>query len=227
MIIDGIDFVLERKKVKYLRITVKQDKIVRVSVPHKMKDKQVANFLISKIDWVKKHLERPVAKERNICSYNDGDIMYLWGSEHTLNITKGERNKCTYDDTNICISLRNIDDNTTKLRLIKKLYRTELMGKAEVHLAAWSEKTNLAPKELRIRDMKTRWGTCNIAAKRIWLSQRLALFPEFCLEYVVLHELLHLVEKNHNQKFYALLSIYLPEWKKAKARLRFGEGDKC
>ena len=77
----------------------------------------------------------------------------------------------------------------------------------------------LKSNEWRTKYMKTRWGTCNIVAKRIWLNVQLAQKPTICLEYVILHELTHLIEKHHNARFYGYVAKYMPDWQEIRARL--------
>lgn len=83
-------------------------------------------------------------------------------------------------------------------------------------------KVGVHAKEWRLRDMKTRWGTCNVEKKRIWLNVWLAEYPQECLEYVVTHELVHLLERGHNQIFYGYMDAFYPQWKSVKTRLNSG-----
>ena len=80
-------------------------------------------------------------------------------------------------------------------------------------------KTGICADEYRIKNMKTRWGTCNIEKRRIWINLQLAKKPMECLEYVVIHELVHLLEKNHTHRFHALVEEYCPIWREAKKSL--------
>ena len=83
----------------------------------------------------------------------------------------------------------------------------------------WEQITGLKANEWRTKYMKTRWGTCNIIAKRIWLNVQLAQKPPVCLEYVILHELTHLIEKHHNARFYGYVAKFMPDWQEIRARL--------
>ena len=100
-----------------------------------------------------------------------------------------------------------------RMRLEKILPRViqECEQKVRVHAEEW-----------RLRDMKTRWGTCNVEKKRIWLNVWLAEYPEECLEYVVTHELVHLLERGHNGIFYGYMDVFYPRWKDVKTRLNRG-----
>lgn len=84
------------------------------------------------------------------------------------------------------------------------------------------QKVGVHAREWRLRDMKTRWGTCNVEKKRIWLNVWLAEYPQECLEYVVTHELVHLLERGHNRIFYGYMDAFYPQWKSVKTRLNSG-----
>jgi predicted metal-dependent hydrolase len=112
-------------------------------------------------------------------------------------------------------------------KFMREVYRAELVRKTEVLMPKWEAITGLKSNEWRTKYMKTRWGTCNIVAKRIWLNVQLAQKPTICLEYVILHELTHLIEKHHNARFYGYVAKYMPDWQEIRARLnnlRLDEG---
>lgn len=92
----------------------------------------------------------------------------------------------------------------------------------DAYFDRWESFLGVQTKERRIRKMKTRWGSCNVKDKRIWLSSYLGAYPEECLEYVIVHELCHLLERGHNRRFYALVASCLPDWKERRAKLKKG-----
>lgn len=94
----------------------------------------------------------------------------------------------------------------------------------DAYFDRWEPFLGVHAKERRVRKMKTRWGSCNVKEKRIWLSSYLGAYPEECLEYVIVHELCHLLERGHNKRFYALVASCLPDWKERKAKLKEGLG---
>ena len=105
-------------------------------------------------------------------------------------------------------------------RALSNWYRQELKALIPPLLARWQPVLGVQAAEWGVRSMKTRWGSCNIRARRIWLSLELARKPVECLEYVVVHELVHLLERGHNQRFYAYLDRFLPTWRLARTALR-------
>ena len=97
-------------------------------------------------------------------------------------------------------------------QLFEKFYRNELEKILSTFVEKWSKKVMATPNEVRIRKMKTRWGTCNSDDKRIWLNLELAKKPKICISYVVLHEVIHLIEKKHSEKFIGILDSLMPNW---------------
>ncbi len=102
---------------------------------------------------------------------------------------------------------------------MQQVYRMILEPRLKFYTAKAEELTGLKAEEYRLKKMKTRWGTCNVEAKRIWLSTKLAAYPPQCLEYILVHELVHLVEKDHGERFQTLVSQYYPNWREAELLL--------
>lgn len=98
-------------------------------------------------------------------------------------------------------------------------YRKELRKEAAVFFDKWQEKIDVQPSSWGIKRMKTRWGTCNHEARRIWINLELAKKPIEFTEYIIVHELVHLIEKNHNKRFLDLMTKYLPKWRSLKEEL--------
>ena len=96
--------------------------------------------------------------------------------------------------------------------MLYQWYRSQLRSQLPALLAKWEPKVGVTVDDLRIKRMKTRWGSCNIAAKRVWLNLELAKKPAACLEYIVVHEMVHLIERAHNNRFRELLDRLMPHW---------------
>ena len=105
---------------------------------------------------------------------------------------------------------------------MNNFYRTELKKQIPILVEKWQEITGLQVKEVKIKKMKTKWGTCKPKYQRIWLNLELAKKPLHCLEYVLVHEMTHFKEKNHNEKFEFLLKSYMPQWDQCKQELNNG-----
>ena len=110
-------------------------------------------------------------------------------------------------------------DRAGRKRALEGYYRELLHGRIPELLAVWEPAMGVSAREWRTKRMKTRWGTCNIAARRIWLNLELAKKSDRCLEYVVVHELTHLLERNHTKRFYVLMDRFLPDWRERRDEL--------
>jgi predicted metal-dependent hydrolase len=218
MIIEGIEFELTRKNIKYLRLTIREGK-VRVSAPLLASDKEIFAFIHKKMHLIKKHINSCSGMARFEKRYVEGERFQLWGKDYTLRLKLGHAaNACLLSGNEIILCLKS-DNIEIKKKLVKQMYLEQLREKAQEYLRRWQSVTGLESDSLRIRDMKSRWGSCNIPKKDICLNLKLACFEELCLSYVTLHELLHLKERGHNKRFYALLWRYMPEWQKARQTL--------
>ncbi|MFZ4592347.1 MAG: M48 family metallopeptidase, partial [Ignavibacteria bacterium] len=103
--------------------------------------------------------------------------------------------------------------------ILNEWYREHLKAKLPKLIAKWERKINVKVNECKVKQMKTKWGSCNISAKRIWLNLELAKKPTICLEYIIVHEFIHLLERHHNEKFRAYLDKYMPQWQAHKREL--------
>lgn len=221
--VSGIDITIEKKKIKnmYLRI-LPPDGQVKVTAPRNISDEEIEKFIFQKIQWIdkkRKHfVENPDIKEKK---YDDGEMHYLWGETHELAVMFSEgENEVWVQEGKIFLKVKK--DSTVEFRkkLLERWYRDVLALKIKLLLPKCIEIVGKAPAEWHIKDMKTRWGTCNIQKKRIWLNLQLVKQPEECLEYVIIHELVHLYEKSHNEVFKAYMDRFCPDWRSIKKKLR-------
>lgn len=198
---------------------------IRVAVPLKTSDESTRLFLISKIPWIRKQQMRFSKQERQTSrKYVTGESHYFFGKRYTLNvihtdkIAKIEIRKKTYVDLYI-------RSNTTikqREKVFEKFYRNELEEIIPKLIEKWQKKVGVNAKEIKIRKMKTKWGTCNSKDKRIWLNLELAKKPFHCIDYVFVHELVHLKERKHSDRFIQLLESAYPKWKQSKDELNQG-----
>ena len=144
----------------------------------------------------------------------------MWGREYSLDIKTGNKQSVVIDNDTLLIYTKKEEGLEKRKAILDKFYREELKAKATLFFEKYLKKMNLEILEFRIKNMKTRWGTCNIKDRRIWLSLALAKKPLICLEYVIVHELSHLFEKGHNKRFYTILDSYFPNRKEAESLLK-------
>lgn len=228
LIIEGIEIEVQKKKIKniYLRVTAPQGR-VQVSVPKNMKDEAVKMFVISKISWVKKHQDKYKNQTKECkCEYTSGESVYLWGRKYILEVVYSNRNNDIkiYRDR-LILQVR--ESSTTKQRekVLNEWYRENIKVAIPKLLEKWQKIIGVTAREWSVKNMKTRWGTCNVRDKRIWLNLQLSKKQPKCLEYVVVHELVHLLEKSHNSIFTGYMDKFLPNWRTIKKELNTFVGD--
>lgn len=220
--ISGIDIEVTKKKIKNMHLYVKApDGKVTISAPDSFSDKTIENFALKNIDWikakVKKYEEQPKV---NKLQYISGEKIYIWGKEYII-VLKESRNKNTFEikDDTVMLSMKKYSTLEQKEKYVKEQFRELLKSKIEIILPKWEEITGLKCYEWRTKYMKTRWGTCNTRAKRLWFNVQLATKPIDCLEYVVLHELAHLKVSDHGIEFKKILDKYMPNWREIQKKL--------
>lgn len=220
---DDIPMEIIRKPIKniYIRIYPPDGRVV-VSAPIKMPAKAVESFISSKEKWIEKqHKKLSKTGERSLKTYSDGEIHYYNGKKYILRVVKGRPcSNVNLAGDEIIISSRSSCTAEKTKALLEGWYRERLKEKVPLLVSKWEKQMGVRVSETRIKRMKTRWGTCNIAKRRIWLNLELAKYENHVLEYIVVHEMVHLLERKHNDRFYSYMSKYLPGWRKAKEQLQ-------
>lgn len=144
----------------------------------------------------------------------------MWGKPYRLQVIyEGKQRKIVRTPTKIIMTVPEGTSIDSREKLFIEWYRQELKRVLESVVSQCEKKTGVHANEFRVKNMRTRWGTCNIDKRRIWINLQLAKKPAECLEYVVIHELVHLLEKNHTHRFRALVEEYCPTWQEAKKLL--------
>ena len=206
-----------RKDIKNLHLAVYPPHgRVRVAVPLRVDDEAVRLAVISRLAWIKRQQAKFAAQERQSArDYVSGESHYYLGDRYLLNVTYHDgppqvsiRNKTTMD-----LIVRTGSDTAQRERVLLEWQRKQLKALIPPLVAKWEPIIGVQVAEWGVKQMKTRWGTCNIAARRIWLSLELIKKPAICIEYILVHELVHLLERNHNDRFKAHMSRYMPQWR--------------
>ena len=219
---------ITRKKIKNLYLRVHPDGTVAVSAPKYMSDKDICDFVNSKDDWIEKQLKKLEERKQQTtepeqtkaASYVTGEIHYLWGKPCVLLVeeTVG-RSSVEVAETNLRMYTPVGSTKEQRKHLLTEFYRQQLKQVIPVLLTQYVFVVGKTPKEWRIRNMKTRWGTCNTREGRIWLSLNLAKKHPDCLAYVIAHELTHLHVPNHSKAFWARMDVYYPRWREVRKLL--------
>lgn len=221
--IDGIQVEVVRKRVRHLRLSVSPPTgRVRVSVPLHVYDAEVRSLVLARLDWIRKHQARftalPPASAYKMVS---GEGHYYLGQCYPLRVIEAQARPRVVLNGNATLELyaRPGSDTVRRAAILDGWYRQQLKGLLPEIITRWQAVMGVEAADWRIKKMKTRWGSCNRNAHRIWLNLELAKKPPRCLEYVVVHELTHLLERRHNARFKALMDRFLPHWRVHKAEL--------
>jgi predicted metal-dependent hydrolase len=223
IVIAGIPIEVWRKPIKNIHLAVyAPDGRVRISVPRFTSPEVLQRSLSKRMGWIRRQrqtfLDRPLPAS---LLAESGERHAFFGEKYPLRVREGsKRNTVTFDKTTgICLMVRRGSSSKSRLALLDAWYRQELRHRIEQLLPPWQRRIGEEAREFRIKKMKTRWGTCNINARRLWINLELVKKPEVCLELIVVHELLHLLERNHNARFYGYLDSLLPGWRITDALL--------
>ena len=214
--VNGVSVLVTRKNVKYLRLRFLPSKNeVHASIPFGVGDEELRAFIASHTDWIKKR--QTMLKEQAVV-VNENEA-YLLGQCYPLRCFADSRASYAVMENSIDLYLPNPDAPEQRQALLLHIYRAELLAVLDELVPQWAQAMEVSPKEWRIRQMRTRWGTCNPTHKRVWFSLELAKRERRLIEYIVVHELCHLYEHGHNARFYALMDRYLPDWRVRKREL--------
>lgn len=222
--INDIVMQIVRKKIKNLRLTVyAPEGQVRISVPFKTKDEVVRHFVNSRIDWIEKHRARFMARPvQPVPEYISGESHYYEGRPYLLNVVYWEglgQVKLSDEEGVMTLQVRPGSSIAERARVMMAWYREQIKKQMIALIPKWEAVVGVKAADYRIKQMKTRWGTCNIQARRIWLNLELAKRPVNCLEYVIVHEMVHLLERYHNDRFRAFMDQFMPPWRDYKDAL--------
>jgi predicted metal-dependent hydrolase len=214
--LDNIPITVVRKKVKNLHLKVTRPTgCVHVVVPLKMKVGAIHSFIMTHLDWVKqtqkKIQEQPPALIQKYCT---GEMHYFLGKLYPLQVTESHLPPAVEIQQNeIHLRVRVGDDEEKRLAVMDAWYRAQLKPMIADLIATWEPLMAVKVEQFFIQRMKTRWGSCNIRSKNIRLNTELAKKPFEQLEYVVIHEMVHLLEPSHNHRFKAFMDQFMPGWR--------------
>ena len=221
--VSGLPVQIARKEIKNLHLGVyPPNGRVRVAVPLRVGDEAVRLAVMGKLGWIKKQRAKFAAQtrqtEREMVS---GESHYYLGRRYRLWVLEGEgpnrvvlRNRTTIE-----LQVRRGCETSRRRQVLQRWYRERLRELLPPLLAKWEAILGVRAADARIKMMKTKWGACSVDARRIWLNLELAKKPAQCLEYLVMHELAHLIERHHNDQFVSLMDRHMPQWRHRRKAL--------
>jgi predicted metal-dependent hydrolase len=223
MTVGGVSVSVVRKPIQSLRFAVQPpDGAVRVSAPLEVSDDVVRLAIIDKLSWIKRQRATFAAQPRQSRrAMVTGETHYVFGRACRLRLVEedGPVSVGLARKGEIVIRARPGLTQEQRDRAMQAWYRERLKELVPELVAKWERILAVKATAVGIRRMKTRWGTCNTRERRIWLNLELAKKPERCVEYIVAHELAHLVERTHSARFVALLDRHMPRWQAYRAEL--------
>ena len=220
--IGDIDIDVVRKVIKNVHLSVYPPLgRVRISAPVRMDLEIIRVFAISKLNWIKKHQHKILSQVREAPrEYISRESHYYLGRRYLLKVLEHNASpKVAINHETMEMYIRPNTDMGKRQAILEEWYRQRMKEIVPGLIAQYENAMKVQVSEFGIKKMKTRWGTCSIRAKRIWLNLELAKKPIDCLEYVVVHEMVHLLERNHDKRFTALIDRYLPKWRFYKEEL--------
>jgi predicted metal-dependent hydrolase len=194
---------------------------VRISAPLRMSADTIRVFAISKLGWIKQQQMRLRGQERESPrEYLDRESHYVWGKRYLLKVVEHDVTPSVEVESGaLRLKVRPGASEAIREAVIAKWYRELLKSEVPPLIAVWERRLKVAVSGFYVRRMKTKWGSCNPAARTIRLNTELAKKPKECLEYVVVHELVHLIERHHNDRFVSIMDKHLPQWRVCRQEL--------
>lgn len=194
---------------------------VKIAAPIRMNLDTIRIYAITKLSWIKKQQTKIKAQKREAQrEYLTKESHYYLGKRYMLKVIEHKSVPIVKLKHNtIELYIRPETDTAKRKEILDEWYRAKLKEMIPSLITKWEKVMSVEVKEFGIKKMKTKWGTCNIEAQRIWLNLELAKKPNNCLEYIIIHEMTHLLERNHNTRFVALMNQFMPNWKEVKEEL--------
>ena len=229
---DGWGLEIQRKSIRhiYFRVYLDQKK-VGVSIPRQVDDQTLASAIHGRADWILKQTAKFPTQKQAIEELGNGDTCYFKGHKYGISVVeKNLRPRVIFDPDpdpdlgpgpgpGLTLQVRPVATREKRDQVLSQWYRDCLRAEIQKLLDKWEPCIGVKTRAFGIRQMKTRWGSCNIQARRIWINLALIRLAPCFLEYVLVHELVHLLERGHNKRFYSFMDKFVPHWKELKKEL--------
>ena len=215
--VNGIRVDIVRKAIKNLHLGVyPPGGRVRVAAPEHLSDEAVRLAVVSRLGWIRRKQETYATQERQSArEMVTGESHYVQGRRYRLDVVEatGRQAVALRDGRTLELRVKAGASAAERDQLLQRWYRRLLREQVGDLVTQWEPVVGVKVAEWGIKKMKTRWGTCNTDARRIWINLELAKKSSACLEYIVVHELVHLIERRHNDHFRELMDRHLPQWR--------------
>lgn len=194
---------------------------VRISAPSRMSLDTIRVFAISKLAWIKQQQGKLREQERETPrEYLDRESHYVWGKRYLLSVIERDLAPAiALKHNRMILTIRAGTDEAAREAVVAQWYREQIKAVVPDLIAKWEPVLGVGVNRVFVQQMKTKWGSCNPRARTIRLNTELAKKPKDCLEYIVLHEMVHFLEPTHNACFVALMDRFMPKWQFCRQRL--------
>lgn len=212
----NIKIEVELKDIKNIHLSVHPpDGLVTIAAPEKMDIDTIRVFALNKLKWIKKQQSAFKNQDRETRrEFLSQESHYFQGERYLLQVIEIDSKPIVeINQSNLIMYIRPNTSTLKRKEIMDDWYRQELKSLVPDILHKWETKIGVKANDFGVKLMRTKWGSCNIEAKRIWLNLELAKKPIDCLEYIVVHELVHLLERNHNDKFIRHMNEFMPKWR--------------
>jgi predicted metal-dependent hydrolase len=223
MDVSGIAVEVVRKEIKHLHVGVYPPSgRVRVAAPVRLNDEAVRLAVVSRLGWIQR--KQKAFEEQDRQSQREmvtGESHYFQGRRYLLDVIEEDESPSVglVGHTTMELRVRPGTDRETRGVVLQRWYRRKLREQIPPLLAKWEPKVGERVTEVCIKRMQTRWGSCNAGSRRIWLNLELAKKPPRCLEFILVHEMVHFLERHHNERFRERLDALMPSWRLFRAEL--------
>ena len=211
-----------RKDIKNIHLSVYPPAgKVRISAPSRMELDTIRVFAVSKLGWIKQQQRKLQEQEREtLRDYVDGESHFVWGKRYLLKIIEAEEPPSVeIKHSQLLLQIRPGSDRSKRQEVLEEWYRNLLKQAVPPLIEKWEPLLGVKVEWFFVRRMKTKWGSCNHIAGTIRLNTELAKKPRKCLEYIVVHEMIHLLEPTHNPRFVSLMDQFFPQWRSYREEL--------
>lgn len=207
------EIIITRKPIKHLYLRINAQGQLQVSAPSTLPNAEIMQFIKQKQHWIQKQQRKLSQKLQTNprCNVGNTDFLFL-GKNYPIHQRSGKRNHVTLENDTLWITLRKNSSATTTPRLLKAFRKEQLLAHVNEYVKYYEPVIGVCVNEVRTKQMKTKWATCNITAKRLWFNLALTTWDKKCIEYAVVHEMTHLLERYHNPRFYRLVEKAMPDW---------------
>jgi predicted metal-dependent hydrolase len=221
--VGDVAITVSRKRIKHAHLRVHPpDGRVTISAPISARLRFIEAFASSRLEWIRRQQEclREQARKAPPRQFLTGENHYVWGRPHALSLVEGDgRQGVSLDEGQISLFVQSGSDARNRARVMHAWHKSILQKALPPLIEKWEQRLNVRVAGYYLRRMTTRWGTCNHRTKQIRLNTELVTKPIHLLEYVVVHEMVHLIVPNHGARFVSLMTEHYPSWREARAEL--------